>query len=860
MRTFYTLLLLFGVTVAFGQLSQPRLIEHPTFINNLPAGMTGSARHFDRPLDAARSLSQCDSNDLLDYSSLAEVVTLLEGGSPSSLYGFNANIHPIYIQPMSTFVDAASSGGATYMGMAFDTLAFQDYNTGKLYGYPLSSSSITVNGMIYIYQYFADTVAADGLIANDSLVFTFYAIDNSSGFGIIDTVPAGQVVLAGDSLASLYTGPTSIGFRSIPANVSFSKGQGFFILVQYLNKDTSTHFSLATSFVDSCGPITIVYNGVTYPNQIFAGPSPLNQFIEYPAQPAPGGGVNFGLTFYGQNIGGTVYNYDNDYNYQAAGFIPNPPYICSFVTNQHICVLPIINVCTGFMTQIQANPPGGCPGSTVNLSALVTGSTPTTVVTPNTLSQGGQPIENLLHIGIGDTTGLTYTWSASAGTLSSTTSPSPSLTMPASGNVTVSLIVNDGVNDTAAPVVIINNPPINLSITNTPQPVLLNCGSSVTLQLSVTGATAGDVFRWTGSGVDTTGPGVTSLTVSQPGEYRVLASDSAGCTALDSVAVVYANGVSNVVTFTAPSTLCTGQAGSFSNTSASIGGWTASWLFGDGHTSDSLYTTTHSYVSSGNFATQLVMDSAGCSIVSPVINVTVHPIPGATVSANGPENFCEGGSVTLSAPTGATGYLWSTTDTSRSVVITVSGNYTVTVTSQYGCTAVSANTVVIANPLPSVSLAGLQSSVCNAGSDTLTGGTPAGGTYSGQWVSQGIFHANLANPGPYTITYTYTDNNNCPNTATATLTVQNCLGIDQIALDNIRIFPNPTGDVINIYNTGGETLQVDLTDVNGKMVMEGLPVNRNAQVINLSAYSAGVYLLRLHDKSGNIKVVKVVKE
>jgi hypothetical protein len=390
--------------------------------------------------------------------------------------------------------------------------------------------------------------------------------------------------------------------------------------------------------------------------------------------------------------------------------------------------------------------------------------------------------------------------------------------------------------------------------------VLLNCGSSATLQLSVTGATAGDVFTWTGSGVDTTGPSLTSLKVSQPGEYKVMASDSAGCTVYDSVAVVYANGVSNVVTFTAPPSLCTGQAGSFTNTSTNIAGWTASWSFGDSHFSDSLYSTTHSYVSSGNFATQLTMDSAGCSEVSPVINITVSTAPSDTVGVSGPDNFCEGGSVTLTATTGSPQYQWSNGETTRSVVITASGNYAVTVTGQNGCSAASANTVVIVSPLPTVSLAGLPDTVCNVGSDTLTAGSPAGGTYSGQWVSQGIFHANLANPGPYTITYSYTDNNNCSNTTTATLNVQICTGIEQIALDNIRIFPNPAGDVINIYNTGNETLKADITDVNGKMVMQGISVSANANTINLSPYSAGVYLLRLHDSSGNVKVVKVAKE
>src|SRR5579863_9426501 len=230
-KTFYTLSLFLSVELGFGQLSQPRLLEHPNIINNM---------HFDLRHEAPAALNQCDSNDLLDYSSLTEVISLLQGDLASSLYAFNTGLHPIYVQPMSDIVDNASSGDATYMGMAFNLLTFQDYPTRKLYSYPLDSSTITVNGLLYGYQYTADTVAADGLIANDSLVFTFYSIDNSLGYGIIDTVPAGQAVISGNALASLYTGPTGFAFGSIPAHVSFSQGQGFFVEVQYLNKDSST--------------------------------------------------------------------------------------------------------------------------------------------------------------------------------------------------------------------------------------------------------------------------------------------------------------------------------------------------------------------------------------------------------------------------------------------------------------------------------------------------------------------------------------------------------------------------------------------------------------------------------------------
>ncbi len=54
---------------------------------------------------------------------------------------------------------------------------------------------------------------------------------------------------------------------------------------------------------------------------------------------------------------------------------------------------------------------------------------------------------------------------------------------------------------------------------------------------------------------------------------------------------------------------------------------------------------------------------------------------------------------------------------------------------------------------------------------TLSGGSPAGGTYSGPGVSGGNFNAAVAGLGVHTITYTYTDANGCVGTATDDITV-----------------------------------------------------------------------------------------
>ncbi len=54
---------------------------------------------------------------------------------------------------------------------------------------------------------------------------------------------------------------------------------------------------------------------------------------------------------------------------------------------------------------------------------------------------------------------------------------------------------------------------------------------------------------------------------------------------------------------------------------------------------------------------------------------------------------------------------------------------------------------------------------------TLTGGSPAGGTYSGTGVSGAFFNPNTSGVGTFNITYTYTDAQGCPGSDTEPITV-----------------------------------------------------------------------------------------
>ncbi|MGB3618921.1 MAG: hypothetical protein WBA12_12445, partial [Catalinimonas sp.] len=81
-------------------------------------------------------------------------------------------------------------------------------------------------------------------------------------------------------------------------------------------------------------------------------------------------------------------------------------------------------------------------------------------------------------------------------------------------------------------------------------------------------------------------------------------------------------------------------------------------------------------------------NAGGCDVTASVEVVRVDTVP---VSISVPDgSFCVGETVTLTAEPAGLDYLWSTGATTRSISITASGTYTVTVTDSNGCTSTAA--------------------------------------------------------------------------------------------------------------------------------------------------------------------------
>ncbi|MCK5766414.1 MAG: PKD domain-containing protein [Bacteroidales bacterium] len=128
---------------------------------------------------------------------------------------------------------------------------------------------------------------------------------------------------------------------------------------------------------------------------------------------------------------------------------------------------------------------------------------------------------------------------------------------------------------------------------------------------------------------------------------------------------------------------------------------------------------------------------------------------------------------------------------------------------------------IIVNDLPVVTFDPIPDVCLNDGPQTLSGGMPAGGTYSGSGVASGVFDPLAAGIGNHIITYNYTDANGCTNSADQNVTVNDVphpdLGPDSAfcAGQSITLDATTAGAVAYEWYPGGETSATITVDTSG---------------------------------------------
>ncbi|MCP4309770.1 MAG: T9SS type A sorting domain-containing protein, partial [Bacteroidetes bacterium] len=258
-----------------------------------------------------------------------------------------------------------------------------------------------------------------------------------------------------------------------------------------------------------------------------------------------------------------------------------------------------------------------------------------------------------------------------------------------------------------------------------------------------------------GSGVSLYIPGL------NPDAYAYTVTNSVGCPSLASEAIVInlqpeTPDAPDVGTISQPT--CWERTGSvvLSGLPAS-GTWTLTRNPGGITSTGSGTVTSISGIDPGRY-TYRVRNADGC--MSPASNefvVNDQPdTPGNSITLPGAFTGCDGESFLLDPGAGFETYTWSTGETSRTINVTTSGTYAVTVTE--GDCSTSANAVVTINSIPYLNL-GPSISACDGESVLLDAG---GGFDSYQWTTGANSRTIVVSQdGNYGVTVI---RNNCSNT------------------------------------------------------------------------------------------------
>ncbi len=199
---------------------------------------------------------------------------------------------------------------------------------------------------------------------------------------------------------------------------------------------------------------------------------------------------------------------------------------------------------------------------------------------------------------------------------------------------------------------------------------------------------------------------------------------------------------------------------------------------------------------------------------------------------------------------------------------TTSGNYADTVIASNGCDSIIYLQLTV-NPLPHTTLYLTFDTVCNnAATIVMSGGSPAGGYYTGQGiVDDSLFVPSVAPIGKDTIYYNFVDSNGCFKARyeyAHTLECDSTLGIEESSASMFSVMPNPTHDYLTIEGTTtNENCMVNLYDMLGRLLLSqpfGVKTAMGKTILSLHELPSGVYLLNIVQGNNKVYNTKIIKE
>ena len=239
----------------------------------------------------------------------------------------------------------------------------------------------------------------------------------------------------------------------------------------------------------------------------------------------------------------------------------------------------------------------------------------------------------------------------------------------------------------------------------------------------------------------------------------------------------------------------------------------------------------------GNYSC-LLTDSNGC--ITTVNNITIsQPDPliltllnqdTTTCNNNGDDGFAQ---ATIQGGTGMYNFLWSNGEITQSISNLTAGVYNVNITDVNGCST-SDDITIINNPTPFLIGITYNSNILNV--DSSNGGIPNTYAWNTTEITQNI------SPGTNGQYWVIAESTLGCISDTAFYNVNDLISnTTNTQSTKLKIFPNPTSGLINIYS---EDLITELSIVNN-IGEEVLFKNINTSKLDISHLPSGIYFIRL---------------
>jgi hypothetical protein len=269
-----------------------------------------------------------------------------------------------------------------------------------------------------------------------------------------------------------------------------------------------------------------------------------------------------------------------------------------------------------------------------------------------------------------------------------------------------------------------------------------------------------------------------------------------------------------------------------------------------------------------NFTLGITMTGDG-NTVNNILMTTVNKINATDLVVSGPTDVCDGETADLSVnDVAGENYTWSegggpTTNGTTYTTSPLSASTTVTVSSDNTCRA-DGMWVINVIPSPTISFTATPTSGSTvdflaAGSDfnTLDWDFGDGGTST----TQDPTHTYAVN-GTYYVCVTAA--NDCDTVMYCDSVLVSNIGLAELGLGEVSVFPNPTSDIVHIdfSNLNGLIAGWVLVDMDGRTLESGeLEITQAQQQMKLSlgAYAPGNYILKVNGSNGEKYKINLVR-